>query len=669
MKFIRKIIISLIALSVCMSYTFAIADTSNTTYSESEYTTTAIVTDSGKCGDNLEWVLDADGTLTISGKGEMSEYTFKTSQHQFTSEENEQYTNELENHKFPWFEKNDPKLITKIIIEDGVESISDMAFYGTSVKSIILPNSIKKIGKSSIANCAELEKITLSDNITSIPTGAFNSDYKLTSIELPSKLNSIGTSAFLNCESLESINIPNSVTEIGERAFSNSGLKKLVIPNEITVINSGLCSYCDKLETVVFSTATTEIKNDAFLECPKLKNIDLPDSLKKIGENAFLTGTNVNAYIPKDVTNIENEAFNKKSVIYGYSNSTAEEFAKNNNIKFVAVNSHDEYLPLSESAYSDTDNSSYKSSIDELSQLGIINGFEDGTFKPQENVTRAQAATMFAAALGYSDTKYKNIATDNAVFSDFTMSHWAYKYADYIMRSADIVSGESNCILNGFEDGTFRPDTNVTIIQLLKMAICSLGEDGYMAEAVENGGYPNGYSTVAEKYGFSKGIVFEDVNQPATREQTAQILSNAINMPIKRIESINSITADHKTESTRFLVTYDGSKEYYPLMTLKTMLQSSDWGNQTAYATKSPLETSEEFYTYATIENTSKTKISVKPEGMLINADGSIYSSSDIFEAENNGINLDENNTYYLHFKKINDVWNLDNYAIFNQFN
>ena len=113
-------------------------------------------------------------------------------------------------------------------------------------------------------------------------------------------------------------------------------------------------------------------------------------------------------------------------------------------------------------AYSDTDNSSYKSSIDELSQLGIINGFEDGTFKPQENVTRAQAATMFAAALGYSDTKYKNIATDNAVFSDFTMSHWAYKYADYIMRSADIVSGEINCILNGFEDGTFRPDNNMS---------------------------------------------------------------------------------------------------------------------------------------------------------------------------------------------------------------
>ena len=36
------------------------------------------------------------------------------------------------------------------------------------------------------------------------------------------------------------------------------------------------------------------------------------------------------------------------------------------------------------------------------------------------------------------------------------------------------------------------------------MAICSLGEDGYMAESVENGGYPNGYNAIAEKYGFSK---------------------------------------------------------------------------------------------------------------------------------------------------------------------
>ena len=665
MKAIRKIIAALVALSACMSYTFALADNVNTNYSDSAYQTVSTVADSGKCGDNLKWVLDTNGTITISGTGEMSEYAFQTSQHQFTAEENEQYMQKLENHKFPWFEKNSPELITNVIIEDGVESISDMAFYGTSIKSISLPNSVKKIGKSSIANCAELEKITLSDNISEIPTGAFNSDYKLTSIELPTKLTSIGASAFLNCESLESIDIPDTVTEIGDRAFANSGLRMLVIPSGVTAVNYDLCN--ENLNEVVFSPNTKSVEMTAFSGCSNLKNIDLPDGLEKIGKMAFLSSVNARIYIPQSVTDIEKKAFNDNAVIYGYANSAAEEFAKNNDIKFVAVNSHDEYLSLL--TYSDTDNSSYKSAIDELSQLGIINGFEDGTFKPQDNVTRAQAATMFATALGYSDTKYQNIATDKAVFSDFLMSHWAYKYADYVMKSADISSGETNCILSGFEDGTFRPDNNVTIIQLLKMAICSLGEDGYMAEAVENGGYPNGYNAVAEKYGLSKGIAVDDINQPATREQTAQIISNTINMPLKRLGAINSITADHKTESEKFLVTYDGSKEYYPLTTLKTMLQTNDWGNQTAYATKSPLENSEEFYAYATIKNISQSKISVKPEGLLINTDGSVYSSEDTFEAESNGITLDENTTYYLYFKKINNVWILDNYAIFNQFN
>ena len=319
MKAIRKIIAALVALSACMSYTFALADNVNTNYSDSAYQTVSTVADSGKCGDNLKWELDTNGTITISGTGEMSEYAFQTSQHQFTAEENEQYMQELENHKFPWFEKNSPELITNIIIEDGVESISDMAFYGTSIKSISLPNSVKKIGKSSIANCAELEKITLSDNISEIPTGAFNSDYKLTSIELPTKLTSIGASAFLNCESLESIDIPDTVTEIGDRAFANSGLRMLVIPSGVTAVNYDLCNENHNLNEVVFSPNTKSVEMTAFSGCSNLKNIDLPDGLEKIGKMAFLSSVNARIYIPQSVTDIEKKAFNDNAVIYGLS--------------------------------------------------------------------------------------------------------------------------------------------------------------------------------------------------------------------------------------------------------------------------------------------------------------------------------------------------------------
>ena len=55
MKAIRKIIAALVALSACMSYTFALADNVNTNYSDSAYQTVSTVADSGKCGDNLKW--------------------------------------------------------------------------------------------------------------------------------------------------------------------------------------------------------------------------------------------------------------------------------------------------------------------------------------------------------------------------------------------------------------------------------------------------------------------------------------------------------------------------------------------------------------------------------------------------------------------------------------
>ena len=58
MKAIRKIIAALVALSACMSYTFALADNVNTNYSDSAYQTVSTVADSGKCGDNLKWELD-----------------------------------------------------------------------------------------------------------------------------------------------------------------------------------------------------------------------------------------------------------------------------------------------------------------------------------------------------------------------------------------------------------------------------------------------------------------------------------------------------------------------------------------------------------------------------------------------------------------------------------
>lgn len=324
-------------------------------------------------------------------------------------------------------------------------------------------------------------------------------------------------------------------------------------------------------------------------------------------------------------------------------------------------------MAMGVSAYTDMENSAYSGAVEELSEYDIISGFDDDTFRPTEYVTRAQAAKMFAVALGFSEEKYKSMARAMD-FSDFKLDHWAYKYADYIMWEIDILGARTNSILSGFEDGTFRPDENVTIIQLAKMAICCfndyLEEQGYQWEAAENGDYPDGYNFVAQKYGFFNGVTYDDINETATREQAAQIISNTINMPIKEEVLLTTITDDHKWDTINLSVTCDGSNANYPLYTLKTMLISNDWGNQNPYSEISPLENTEEFYSDTEIESISPDVIVLKP-GLLINTDGSFYSQEEPFEAVNNGFELDINRNYYMQFKKQDGAWHLVNYALF----
>lgn len=321
-------------------------------------------------------------------------------------------------------------------------------------------------------------------------------------------------------------------------------------------------------------------------------------------------------------------------------------------------------------AFTDTDASLYKKEIDELSQLGIISGFDDNTFKPEDNVTRAQAAKMFAVVKGFTGkpTDYMYLS-QRASFSDFNSFHWAFKYACYLMPELYYVNEEGKEVLSvrvidGFEDGTFKPDDYVTAAQFLKMAICSFGDSGYYLEAEENGGYPDGYINTAKKYGFSDGVDISDMNEYLTREKCAKIISNTINVPIRIRVVRNDINDNHEMIQNSFIVTYDGKNTHYPLTTFKSMLIANDWGNQNAYTDISPLVEAEEFFAYAEIGSISPNEVTVNPTGIMINTDGSIYLTTETFKAANDNFELDKNTSYYMQFKKLNGIWTLTNYSM-----
>ncbi len=192
------------------------------------------VVETGTCGaqgSNLTWTLNADGTLTIRGKGAMEDYD---------------YDGETEP---PWTDYRG--YISTVVIQDGVTSIGNYAFFNYwDLTSVTIPNTVTSIGESAFWQC------------------------DLTSVTIPEGVTSIGAGAFCYCGELTSITFPNSVTNIGEYAFNGcSNLTAITIPESVTNIEEGVFIFCSRLTSITIPEGVASIGSDAFRDCTSLTRI------------------------------------------------------------------------------------------------------------------------------------------------------------------------------------------------------------------------------------------------------------------------------------------------------------------------------------------------------------------------------------------------------------
>ena len=156
--------------------------------------------------------------------------------------------------------------------------------------------------------------------------------------------------------------------------------------------------------------------------------------------------------------------------------------------------------------------------VDTLVSLGIIEGFEDGSFQPNATVTRAQMAKMiYVLRTGKSDASAYN--DDKTSFTDIG-SHWARGYIKYC-QSLGIIAGKSNTI--------FAPNATVTAQEAAKMLLVTLGYDATKAGLVGTN-WAAKTNALADENG-----LLEDVNTSFTsacpRQYAAQLIYNAIDTP------------------------------------------------------------------------------------------------------------------------------------------
>ena len=164
---------------------------------------------------------------------------------------------------------------------------------------------------------------------------------------------------------------------------------------------------------------------------------------------------------------------------------------------------------FAESAFPDVNEyDEYAEAVTYVNEAGIMVGDGQGYFHPNKVVTRAEMATIICRMLG--ETEH---LTTEVVFSDVPTNHWAN---GYINKAAELG------VVGGYGNGVFGPSDNVTYEQTVTMIIRALG-GSQLAE--EEGGYPNGFLTVAEQHGFLQNIRAEQ-GEPLSRGDVSIILLN-----------------------------------------------------------------------------------------------------------------------------------------------
>ena len=181
--------------------------------------------------------------------------------------------------------------------------------------SIIELTVIGTLNSSDIATLKNLPNLAILDmenvNLEALPADTFRNKTSLTSVKLPKTLKKIGSYAFSGCSGLTSVTIPDSVTSIGDRAFQDcSSLTSVTIPDSVTEIYNYAFYGCSSLTSVTIPDSVTEICYCAFSGCRSLTSVTIGNSVKYIENYAFDGCSGLTSVtIGNSVTFIDSEAF------------------------------------------------------------------------------------------------------------------------------------------------------------------------------------------------------------------------------------------------------------------------------------------------------------------------------------------------------------------------
>lgn len=263
------------------------------------------------------WVLDGNGTLTITGnnmeltKNEISESALEKAGIDFSRVNKLVIGNGITGFD-RWGMWNLKKYIKELEIHGNAGmNMPEQCFYDVpNIESVVISGAVD-VPRDMFGKCTGLKKVTLKNGVRSIGEDAFRDCSSLESMIFENTvLEKISDGAFWGCSALSSIALPDSVTEIERNAFFETGLRNIQLPEKLTLIGGGAFCNCKNLKQVQLPPQLKELGEGAFFNCENLTQIQLPAQLNKLGTDAFRNCTSLDKIdIPAGLTQIEPDTF------------------------------------------------------------------------------------------------------------------------------------------------------------------------------------------------------------------------------------------------------------------------------------------------------------------------------------------------------------------------
>ena len=224
------------------------------------------VVDYGTCGDDLEWELTEDGTLTISGSGAMDDYFYQDQ---------------------PWFS------------------------YMDQIKAVVIGNEVTYIGRDAFINYESLTSVTFEPGSKLQVIGKWAFEFTgITNITIPASVTTIEIDAFEGCKQLTSVTFESgsALKTIGERAFDSTGITAITIPASVEEIQSTAFYYCQSLKEVKFEEGSSlkTIGDRVFSMCSNLTTVVMAGDVPTTGGDSIFHQCPKNLIVYVDADYLEN---------------------------------------------------------------------------------------------------------------------------------------------------------------------------------------------------------------------------------------------------------------------------------------------------------------------------------------------------------------------------